>query len=110
MNNTHAGKLADLITIERAAELADDGMSRQASGWFQLCQAWAEVNYGRGSERRIAAQENANIPATFRIRATPVTALIDARDRIRFDNVLWDISSNVPFGRAWRDVTAIRSG
>lgn len=107
---TGAGELDRRIRFERQGPPIDDGTTRQPGDWAEWCKAWAKVNYGRGDERRAAAQENAGVPATFRVRASTETDAVTVKDRIVFDGAAWDITSNVPFGRFFRDVTAKRAG
>jgi head-tail adaptor len=103
-----AGALRDLIVIERATISADD-YGGEVKTWTTYCQRGAAVTYGRADERRAAAQESASSAATFRIRSDPTTDGIAVTDRIVFDGSLWDISSNVPYNRDGRDITAIRA-
>lgn len=100
-----SGKADRRITIERATVTTDE-MGGEISTWSPLCSPWAEINYGKGDERRQAAQESASVAATFRVRANPVTNAVVAKDRIRFDGWAWDITSNVPYRRDARDITA----
>lgn len=103
-----AGSLRDLITIERATVAADD-YGGEVKAWATYCQRGAAVTYGRADERRAAAQESASSAATFRIRSDPVTDAIAVTDRLVFNGGIWDISSNVPYNRDGRDITAIRA-
>lgn len=103
-----AGELDRRIVVERATIETDD-YGGETKSWSQWCNPWAKVTYGRADERRQAAQEEASLAATFRVRANVKTSDIKTTDRIVYDNAMWDISSNVPFNRTARDITAIRA-
>ncbi len=103
-----AGELDRRIVVERATTSADD-YGGETKTWSKWCKSWAKVTYGRADERRQAAQEEASLVATFRVRANAKTSAIETTDRIVYDGSAWDISSNVAFGRAGRDITAIRA-
>lgn len=102
-----SGELDKRISIERAT-VTTDGYGGEDKVWTEFCPAWAKVINGRGDERRSAAQENASLAATFRVRANSKTRDVATTDRIVFDGAAWDISSNVAFGTDGRDITAIR--
>jgi SPP1 family predicted phage head-tail adaptor len=103
-----AGLLRDRIVIRRAVVETDDYGGEQQT-WNDLAAVWAQVLYGRGQERREAAQTAASVPATFRVRQSGVTAGVTPKDRIRFESVDWNIVSNVPLGRDGREITAVRA-
>ncbi len=72
-------------------------------------EAFAEVKFGTGAERREAAQESASAPATFRVLRTDLTAVVTPKDRIVFDSSYWDITSAVPLGfNEGVEITAVR--
>ncbi len=102
------GKMDRQIVVERRTVVLDD-YGGEVETWAEICRPWAQIAYGTGSERRVAAQESAVQSASFRIRANPITAGIGAVDRIAFDGGYWDIAGNVPFQRDRRDITATRS-
>jgi head-tail adaptor len=103
-----AGKRDRKIVIERASSSVDD-YGGETPQWQQFCEAWADINYGQGSERREAAQESAQVAATFQVLANEDTRDVTPLDRINFEG-FWDIISNVPNRRKYRDITAIRQG
>lgn len=103
-----AGSLDKLIVVERGT-VTTDGYGGEVIEWSPYCTEPASVTYGKGSERREAAQQSATIAATFRIRSNPTTNAITVTDRIAFDGGTWDVSSNVPYLREGRDITAIRN-
>lgn len=102
-----AGELDRRISIERKA-VASDGYGGEVETWTDIARPWAKVINGSGTERRAAAQVSATLSATFRVRSNAVTIAVTPVDRIQYDNALWDISSNVPYGRDGRDITATR--
>jgi SPP1 family predicted phage head-tail adaptor len=103
-----AGSLDRRVRFERFGPIID-AYGGEVKDWQPYCAAWANVVFGRGEERRAAAQERASLTATFRVRANSQTVAITTADRIVFDGGMWDISSNVPFNRDGRDITAIRA-
>lgn len=103
------GPLNRRIAVERQSAPVDDGYTTQPGAWAPYCSAWANVVFGKGEERRQAAQEEASLTATFRVRANAKTDAIATTDRIQFDGAAWNISSNVPYKREGRDITAIRA-
>lgn len=106
MKALSAGRRDRRIVFQRGTASRD--FSGETFSWSELGRAWAQVSFGTGQERREAAQEASNAPATFRVLATPVTADIGTKDRIAFDGSYWDIVSNVPLGREGREITAVR--
>jgi SPP1 family predicted phage head-tail adaptor len=103
------GELRDRVTIERATVVEDDH-GGETPTWGVHATRWGQVLYGRGEERRAAAQEQASVPATFRVRQDSVTSGILPTDRLQFDGAAWDISSVVPLGRDLIEITAVRGG
>ena len=97
------------LSFERATKTTNS-YGDEVSNWAPISNPWANVSYGKGEERRDAAQENATVAATFRVRRNAISDAVSTTDRIVFDGGAWDITSNVPApGRAERDITAIRS-
>ncbi|SMF70537.1 phage head completion protein [Allosphingosinicella indica] len=114
-----AGKLRDRIRIERMGPPVDDGYTEKPGTFAPIGDRWTEVNYGKGSERREAAQVRASMTATFRVRRCRMTASITPADRLRFDPSrvstldaapVWEITSAVPAEADGIDVTAVRAG
>jgi len=97
------------ITFLRAAYVRNDH-NEKVPTWGAVGDRWAQVIFGAGSERREAAQNSADAPATFRVLHDGLTAAVTTTDRIRFEGSDWDIKSNVPLGRPneGREITAIR--
>lgn len=98
----------DRITIERGTPIRDAFGGKEERVWALLTPAWAEVTYGTGAERRIAAQESASVSATFRVHRTSETTSVGPADRIQFGAGTWDIKSAVPYGREDIDITTVK--
>lgn len=103
-----AGRRDQVIVFERNTPASDD-YGGETPGWAPFASAWANVVYGTGRERREAAQESAQVAATFQVIANEATRTITPLDRISFNGV-WDIVSAVPNRRKFIDITAIRQG
>jgi SPP1 family predicted phage head-tail adaptor len=80
------------ITFERAI-VTQDAHGGEIEAWSAVADAFAEVLFGTGQERREAAQELATQAATFIVPWTPTLATVAAKDRINGIGVLWDITS-----------------
>ena len=105
------GQLETLIQLERATTTTGD-YNAKTSTWNPIGNEWADVSYGTGSERRQAAQEKGQAPATFRVRDNEITRTVKTSDRLVTldDEQVWDISSNVPANEpGFRDIAAVRS-
>lgn len=102
-----SGPRDDLITIERNTGTGENAFGEITEGWTTYTTAWAEVIYGKGSERRQSATEGADQPATFRLLADTETLAITTKDRISFGGI-WDIGNVSPLGRDGVELTAIR--
>ncbi len=92
-----AGNRNRRITIERAVVVTDD-YGGESSTWANHTEAWAEVLFGTGAERREAAQESGSAPATFIVLWTPTLAALKLTDRIQAFGTAWDIQSIAPVG------------
>lgn len=115
MKATLAGARTCRVRFERAGVTTDDN-GTEVPIWAEIGGAgkglaWAQVNYGRGDERRAASRENVSLTATFRVMSTSMTRSLTPADRLvtRDDERAWDILSVVPYGAADIDVTAIWS-
>lgn len=95
------------VRIEAPVIVEHDLGGDEVTGWTLhfICQA--EVRFGTGNERRVAAMEGASAPATFRLLKSSETDSVTERFRILLDGVEWDIASIAPSpnGRAV-DITA----
>ena len=86
-----AGRLArHRIVIERATTTRDS-LNTPVESWAKLCSPKANVRWGKGAERVVAAQEQASQGATFTVRAMAMTRQIAVKDRIAFRGRIWDI-------------------
>lgn len=110
-----AGARNRLVTFQRATT-ADNEMGEPVPTWAELGQAFAEVLFSTGrdrrdQERRDANQEGGSLAATFRVLHNPMTAGISIKDRVLFDDAIWDVVSNVPsIGlNQHREITARRA-
>lgn len=95
-----------LIKVERATVTQDD-YGEEIETWAQAFQEWARVFYGRGNERREAAADRSEMPITFSVLANINTRTITARDRIRYDGLIWNIEGVAPVTRGEIEITAI---
>lgn len=104
-----AGRKHTLISFETATTTQNE-YGEEVPAWGALGDEWAEINWGRGDERRQAAMEQGQQPATFSVYDNPMTRAVTLTDRIVLDGQNWDIESNVPGKRRGdRDITAVRS-
>lgn len=101
-------KRDQLVTLERFTATVNE-YNEEIEAWAAIGTEWANVSYGKGSERRQAAMEQASQPATFYVDDNPLTRSITTKDRIVLDGN-WDIEGNVPSeGRFEREITAVRA-
>lgn len=96
------------VTFERFSSVVDD-YGGETQQWSFFAEAWADIKYGTGQERREAAQGSASVAATFQVLANSDTLDLTTLDRINFEG-FWDIVSAVPNRRKFIDITAIRQG
>jgi head-tail adaptor len=85
-----AGTRDKLVVFQRAT-LTQDAYGEPVPVWAEIARARALVMHGRGSERRQAAMEQGEQPATFRVVANSVIRGLTLRDRIVFEGRPWDI-------------------
>jgi len=103
-----SGPRDDLITIERNSGTSENAFGEITESWSTHTTAWAEVIYGKGSERRTSAVEGADQPATFRVLAETETLAVTIADRINFGGDIWDIHNVSPLDRDGVEYTATR--
>lgn len=103
-----AGKRDSLIAFQSASVTTDD-YGAEIPTWAETAQAWADVRYGRGDERRQAAMEGGAQPATFIVLANLDTLDVIIRDRISFDGSAWDILGIAKPDRATVEFSAVRA-
>lgn len=103
-----AGERDQIITLQRYTSITDE-LGGETETWTDLGKAWAQVFYGKGDERRSAAMEQGQQPATFKMLSSAITRGLTVRDRLVLDGVNWDIVSTAPMSRADVEVTAVRA-
>ena len=76
----------------------EDAFKQKISGWSNVGNIWAKIEYGSGAERRVAvAQEQSTSMASLEVRKSPLTANMKAgKHRLTFDDAVWDIESIAP--------------
>ncbi len=102
----NAGERDRLISIERAA-ITQDGFGEEIETWAEAFKEWARPFYGRGNERREAAADRSEMPITFSVLLNSNSRTITARDRIRFDGLIWNIEGVAPVTRGEVEITAV---
>jgi SPP1 family predicted phage head-tail adaptor len=106
MGGLAAGKRDSKITFERA-EVTQDEYGEEIETWVELGSEYARTFYGRGNERREAAAERSEMPLTFGVLANTKTLSITARDRIRFNGLIWNIAGVAEVTRGEVEITAV---
>lgn len=81
----------DKLVIFQRATTAEDDYGEPIPRWEVLGRVFALVLQGRGSERRQAAMEQGEQPATFRVVSSALTRGLQLTDRIVFEGRPWDI-------------------
>jgi head-tail adaptor len=106
------GRRDQLVTLQSfSAGLDEYGEPTLEPTWSDIGQAWAQVFWGKGDERRQAAMEQGKQAATFQVLWNAATRAVNIRDRIVMDGGNFDIvgiSPNVP-DRASIEFTAVRA-
>lgn len=103
MNSRHRDRL---VTFQRAGITQDD-YGEEIEAWADIGQAWAQVFYGRGNERREAAADRSEMPITFLTLSSALARSLTARDRILFDGLVWNIEGTAPTTRTEIEITAM---
>ena len=103
-----AGKRDQLITIERATA-GEDAYGEETLTWAEFTKEWSAVFWGRGNERREAAREQGQQPATFQVLANLDTLAVTIEDRINLDGEIFDIAGIAPVGRGVIEFTGVRA-
>lgn len=100
-----------LVTLQRFTATQDD-YGEETQVWTELGKEWAAVFYGRGDERRQAAQEQGQQAANFQMLANLTTLGLKLEDRIVLDGLVWDIVGISPHTpqRGLIEVTATATG
>ncbi len=102
-----AGRRDTLIQFQRA-ETEQDEYGEDVCTWSSLGSEWASIIWGRGDERRQAAQESASQAATFQVLDNSVTRALLVTDRIVSDGD-WDITGIAYPIRGEIELTAVRA-
>lgn len=87
-----SGARTQLISFERGTASSDDYGGEDLS-WQEIAQAFAQVRFGTGQERRSAAQEGNEQAATFGVLRTPTLDSVNGKDRIQYMGFAWDITA-----------------
>lgn len=87
-----ASRRQSLVSIQRATMTTDE-FNEDVPGWGELRKEWARVTYGAASERREAAQTQAQQSATFDLPDNSLTRGLKAKDRIVWNDIDWDIAA-----------------
>lgn len=99
----------DRLIVFQTIDVTEDEFGQPVVvGYSDFAKAFAEVVYGKGSERRQAGIEGNDLPAMFRVLQSPATRAVTTKHIIAFDGAIWDIHSIVPWKRQTLEVTAVR--
>jgi SPP1 family predicted phage head-tail adaptor len=101
-----AGKRDRIIAIERAA-VNQNEYGEEIETWAEAFKEWARVFYGKGNERREAAADRSEMSITFLVLANSNSRTITARNRIRYDGLIWNIEGVAPVTRGEIEITAV---
>lgn len=101
-----AGQRDRKVIFQRATVTRSTLGVEKEGPWSDLGDAMARVLYGTGQERRDAAATGSSQAATFRVLANSMTRGVTTKDRISFDNLVWNITGSVPIGRHEIEFTA----
>ncbi|HQO33133.1 MAG TPA: phage head closure protein [bacterium] len=91
-----AGQLDRRITIKEPAITTGPYNEKQITGWTQVCETWADVEIGAGSEGYSEGQEGVSASATFLIR---YRTGLDATMRITYEDEDYQIQFIEEVGR-----------
>lgn len=92
MTGYRAGKFDRRITIERAT-MTTNSFNEQVPVWSTLATVWADKQDTSASENYKASEVGAEISTRFVIRFSSTVASVDAKDRILYDNRIYDIKA-----------------
>lgn len=88
-----AGKRDKLLMVQRHTAGQDDYGEDAPASWTDLGKEWARIIWGRGSERREAAQMQAQQTATIQVLDNSRTRGLGARDRFVWNGMNFDIAA-----------------
>lgn len=97
-----------LIIFQTVNEIEDEFGQPVLDDFSDFAKSFAEVIYGKGSERREAGIEGNDLPATFGVLQSPTTRAVTTKHVISFDGAIWDIQGIAPWKRQTIEFTAIR--
>jgi SPP1 family predicted phage head-tail adaptor len=89
---SQAGQLDRRITIRRATTAAN-AFNEFVEAWTDYATVWAHRHDVSAAEGYRAQEVGAEISARFTVRVSPVTSSIDARDRIAFGGLEYNITA-----------------
>lgn len=104
-----AGQFNEQITIERFSS-TENSLNEPIRTWSELATVTAECRYVSDGERLAAEQVSAGARARFKVYHTTITASVTGKDRIQFDNRIWNIVDNSPLSQGfnrYRQITAV---
>jgi head-tail adaptor len=106
---TPAGKRNRRISLHTSVAVGENsfGEPTKSADLPRIGGAWARVVFGKGSERREAAIEKADLVATFIVLSRQTTRAIAEGHVIRFAGKYWDITGIAPWEREEIEITAI---
>jgi head-tail adaptor len=87
-----ASRRDKLVSLQRATVVQDE-YNEDIPTWVEARKEWARVTYGAASERREAAQTQAQQSATFDVPDNSLTRSLQAKDRISWNGIDWDIAA-----------------
>lgn len=90
-----AGRRDQLVTFQRSVDIQDEA-GQPIPTWGQYAMEWAAIYFGRGDERRQAAQEQGQQAATFQVLSNGSTRGVTLTDRIVHDGSNWNIAGISP--------------
>jgi len=102
------GRRDQRIQFQRGTPTSDD-YGGQTVSWASIADAWAQVRWGTGQERRAAAQEGSEQAATFVCDPSSTLQDVKVTDRVSYRGEAWDITSVAPMSRSEIHFTAVRS-
>ncbi|KPH66898.1 head-tail adaptor protein [Novosphingobium sp. ST904] len=95
-----AGPRDKLVTLQRYTATEDDYGEDQPMIWPEFGREWARIIWGRRSERREAAQMQAQQAATIQVLDNSSTRSLRAQDRFAWNGMIFDIAApGVPVNR-----------
>ncbi|TDW65354.1 head-tail joining protein [Novosphingobium sp. PhB55] len=102
-----AGPRDKLVTLQRRSSGQDEYGEDVPASYSDVSQEWARFFWGRGSERREAAQMQSQQAATIQVLDNGNTRSMRARDRIVLGELNFDIAApGLPITRGELEFTA----